>query len=245
VIYAIAPPNAATTVAMPTPAASLLMPKMTARRPILAHPSRHDLCHLGTQVTIATTTCLGPRQARAWAPPLEPLNYSRQAASVSIVLSPAKAAAFVTGSLAVATALGSGVAWLNDRFSPAVLYFVGLTIFCFGAFAIVGFLAFGRLASYYKLRHFFLYAGAQMVLALLVFKILGAYRTETFTNYFMAYFFVFAGVVPILGLSYQLDRENHKECPMCCERIRAKARICRHCGSQVPAKSYRPRRWEH
>jgi len=37
-------------------------------------------------------------------------------------------------------------------------------------------------------------------------------------------------VIPLATAVYLNERATHKECPDCCERVKAKANVCRYCG---------------
>lgn len=151
----------------------------------------------------------------------------------------ARAGAFLTGAIAVVAGLGSGNAWLNGHFKSSIVYFMGLVILALAG-VIVAVLAFHSLAGRYRQWHWFLYISIQVFTILLISTLLSLLTTTKFTNYFMAYFFVFIAVIPILGLLYQLDKVNNKSCPMCCERIKSRARICHHCGSRLASAGWPP-----
>lgn len=149
------------------------------------------------------------------------------------MVSPARVAAFITGTAGVVAALGTATNWLGSHFSPDLVYYVGVTILAVGT-TYAWFLFHFPLKGRYRIWVWRLYMLA--VLAV-IFVGIGAIRanfTHNETAYSMAYVYAGLAVIPVFWLSYQLDRTNHRECPMCCERIKAGAQICRHCGSSVP-----------
>jgi hypothetical protein len=148
------------------------------------------------------------------------------------VISPARVGAFLTGAVGVVAGFVSGTKWIYAHASPELAYVVALMTLVVAA-GIVGFLALWRLSERYKLRHWWSYVGVQLVALPLIWGLVNWLTSPKDTFYVMAWVFVAFAVAPISWLSYQLDNANHKQCPMCCERIKARARICRHCGSRI------------
>ena len=81
--------------------------------------------------------------------------------------------------------------------------------------------------------HYLLYIGVLALAMVLNAELVGSRTSSEAGDYVTAYLYVSLAAIPIFWLLYQLDRQNHRECPMCCERIKAGARICRYCGSQI------------
>ena len=148
------------------------------------------------------------------------------------MITPARAGAFVIGAVGVTGGLGSGTAWLYGHVSATMVYFIGLGIAAAGAL-IVASIAFVHLRGRYKLWQYFFFIVVQIFALGLLGSLTDRYATARAWEYTMAYAFVASAVLPILWLSYQVDNANHKECRMCCERIKVRARICRYCGSRT------------
>jgi peptidoglycan/LPS O-acetylase OafA/YrhL len=144
--------------------------------------------------------------------------------------SPARAIAFLAGLVAVVAGLVSVVDWLNTRVSGAVLVLIG------GA-AVAACLLVGneflheliqRKPERYTRRHFWLYAYVLPAVTGFVVTGLGLRLGDRF----FVYGAVSLGVIPISWLAYELNQARHKPCRDCCERIKADARICPHCGHE-------------
>lgn len=150
------------------------------------------------------------------------------------MVSPTKAAAAVSSAAGAVAAVGSGTVWLKGHVPGAVVYTIAVSVTAL-ATATTGWLAFRSLKGHYKLRHWWLYVGTEATLMAAIWTAVSWRASATTTQYVMAYVYVALFAIPIVALLYQLDSVNHKECPMCCERIKARARICRYCGSTLRA----------
>jgi hypothetical protein len=160
----------------------------------------------------------------------------RHANTVVAMVAPARAVTFLSGALGAVATLGSGTAWLYANVPASVVYLVALIFL--GMMALTtSVLAFRSLAGRYKLSQWWLYILAEAAVISLAWLIARSLSSTTVTEYVMAYVFVGVSVIPVFWLSFQLDNVNHKECAMCCERIKARARVCRHCGSQLEVRS--------
>jgi hypothetical protein len=134
--------------------------------------------------------------------------------------------------IGVVAGVGSGIAWVHENASSGLIYgvaFVALAV----SELYVGWLVFGPLKRHYKRWHWRLFIGVQLAASILIFGLVSWRASTRVTDYVLACVFVALGAIPIFGLSYQLDRDTHKQCLMCCERIKAGARICRFCGSRA------------
>jgi hypothetical protein len=147
------------------------------------------------------------------------------------MISPARAGAFVTGAAGVVGAIGAGTGWLYAHVSSRAVYLVGLLILAVAA-GIIGYLAFVRLRGRYKRRHWWYFVGVLIITMVVTSEVLRSHNSTRVTEFVLAYVFVGLAVIPIFWLSFQLDAATHKQCPMCCERIKAPARICRYCGTR-------------
>jgi hypothetical protein len=148
------------------------------------------------------------------------------------VVSLARLVTLLASAVGVVASVGSGTAWLYSHVSSGIAYLAALLILAV-AIAVSGFLAFRRLTGRYKLRHWWLYVAVQASGMLLTWAVVSSGSSQATTEYAMAYVFAGLAVLPVVWLSYQLDKANHKICPMCCERIKAGARICRYCASSI------------
>lgn len=90
------------------------------------------------------------------------------------------------------------------------------------------------LAGHYRMWHYALYIGVLALAMVLNSEIVSPRTSSEIGDYITAYVYASLAAIPIFWLLYQLDRQSHRECPMCCERIKARARICRYCGSPIP-----------
>lgn len=162
---------------------------------------------------------------------------------------PAKAGAFVTSAVGVVGGIGTSTAWLKANVSPRAAHLAALGILIVSA-GIVALLALplwrsappaseitshGRWpsAGHYKLWHWLVFTGVLALAMLSNAEFISPRTSGNVADYITAYFYVSLAAIPIFWLLYQRDKEAHRECPMCCERIKARARICRYCGSRM------------
>jgi uncharacterized membrane protein YfcA len=55
------------------------------------------------------------------------------------------------------------------------------------------------------------------------------------------YVYVALVAAPGFWAAYKLDQQRYKECPDCCESVKANARVCRHCRYEFFRASDRPK----
>jgi hypothetical protein len=184
---------------------------------------------LAAQVTTATNTRTVRERPDA---PDEPDAGARAYPGRAVgVISPTNAAKFITGGAGVVAALGTATGWLGRHGSADLVYYVGLGLLAVGAVVVWVFhfwLLKGRRAW-----HWWAYIAVMLAVMFLTIAVVRTHATHDVTDYVMAYVYAGLGAIPVFWVSFQWDNANHKECRMCCERIKAKARICRHCGTLV------------
>jgi uncharacterized membrane protein YfcA len=131
-----------------------------------------------------------------------------------------KAVSFLAGLLAVIAGAGSALVWLGDNASPLVVVASGMVLY--GS-------AFGLLWEWLEkrnvvgLRVWGLLALGTFIAGYLASRVADAGRVEL-------YLYVSVGAVTAFWFAYQLDQLRSKECPDCCEAVKAGARVCRFCG---------------
>ena len=141
------------------------------------------------------------------------------------MFSPARLAAFLSALIAVVASFGSALAWINTHVSDDVVYVIGLSIL------VLLYVVSGALTTKVG------YSGAIILLLTVVLVVSefllavlsSALVSDAAWGYVMAYGFVALGALPTLWVVHKLDEQSHKQCPDCCERVRAAARVCRYC----------------
>lgn len=167
----------------------------------------------------------------------------------------ARAGTFLASAIGVIGGIGTGTAWLETNVSHRAAHLAALITLIVTA-GIVQLLALPRrgnrrrgsppatteitrhgrwpLAGHYKLWHYWLYIGVLALAMVINAQLVSPSTSNGLGDYVTAYLYVSLAAFPIFWLLYQLDMQNHRECPMCCERIKSRAHICRYCGSQMP-----------
>lgn len=154
-------------------------------------------------------------------------------ASVDSVVSPARIWAASTGGVAIVGTVGSGLGWVNGHVSAVWAFAIATVLGGISMYVIARIvLGKGRVAQRYKYWHFWLFLLVEVITLGVVAALLPPYTTERQWDFSMAFALAAFAIAPLLLLSYQVDDTNHKQCSMCCERIKEPARVCRHCGSR-------------
>lgn len=146
------------------------------------------------------------------------------------MISPGRIAAFITGAVGAVGGIGTAVGWLQSDVSSEIVYLVALALLV-GAMVIVVRTALRSFPGLHTVRNWSLTVFAQILAIPIAWGIVGALTSERTTEYVMGYVFVTLAVIPVVWLLYRLDQASHKQCEMCCERIKVRARVCPFCTS--------------
>jgi hypothetical protein len=114
--------------------------------------------------------------------------------------------------------LGSGFVWLQHHVSNHAIVLVGAAFFV-ASMAIIG-------ASVSKPS-----IAWKLLLTLIGGVGSGALAASLEHNVIGSYAYVTATALPIVWIAYKHESRRYKECPECCESVRAGARVCRYCHS--------------
>jgi archaellum biogenesis protein FlaJ (TadC family) len=135
----------------------------------------------------------------------------------------ARMLSFVAALLAVTAGVGSALAWIGSNLGTSAIGVCGvLLVACFGGLVSMD-MAERGIPSHRQRRVF----GALMIGALAS-SIAASVAQEM--GLVALYVYVAFMASPLFWWAYQRDKRQHKECPDCCERIKAGARVCRYCG---------------
>jgi hypothetical protein len=134
----------------------------------------------------------------------------------------ARVLTFVAALLAVIAGAGSALAWIGSNLGTLALVICGMLLFAFFG----GALSVELDERSVPPRRQRLIYGALMLVAL-IFGLAGSVAQELGLAALYVYVAVLAS--PLFWWAYQRDKWQHKECPDCCERIKAGARVCPYC----------------
>jgi hypothetical protein len=151
------------------------------------------------------------------------------------MISPARIAASITGGVGAVAGIGTAIGWLHSHVSSDVVYLVALALFV-GAMGIVLRTALRSFPGIRTVRNWGLVVLAQILAIPIAWGVVSSLTSGRTTEYVMGYVLVTLAIVPTLWLLYRLDEASHKQCEMCCERIKEPARVCPFCTSPQPVE---------
>ena len=143
-----------------------------------------------------------------------------------------RAVTFLTRLIAVVAAVGTGLSWLNEHGSPEAVVFCGGALFGLPLCWII-FRKLDRQSFTDPVAFFLLLATSAVV------GIGGTLAADAGDPVYL-YAYAALGALPTFWVWDMVEKERHeqkhKQCPDCCETVKAKARVCRFCGYE-----FRPR----